>query len=284
MGEMEDGGRSGRGHVSALEMGNDDDDDDDDTEYYDDIDIRGDSNKKKRSSSRIISGEYGGVSSSEDDDDNEQYAHLTTGTAPRRSRLLCTKQCWCILLTVVIAAFVLLVKYDNNGNFALRNGNTFTPPWSTNINNKNDNVPMLGRPVTHSAYDTIQTNYIVEYTGRLTLYKHGGTGAEVLAYIPDLLSSPTSAATMTNSNSKKDKDSNVGYDPKPDKVFGVAFRTKPESSTGVPHILEREYIYIYIFCLLTVSCIWYWNNYDYISNTVSNTHPPFSHVHHSFIL
>ena len=244
MGEMEDGGRSGRGHVSALEMGNDDDDDDD-TEYYDDIDIRGDSNKKKRSSSRIISGEYGGVSSSEDDDDNEQYAHLTTGTAPRRSRLLCTKQCWCILLTVVIAAFVLLVKYDNNGNFAHRNGNTFTPPWSTNINNKNDNVPMLGRPVTHSAYDTIQTNYIVEYTGRLTLYKHGGTGAEVLAYIPDLLSSPTSAATMTNSNSKKDKDSNVGYDPKPDKVFGVAFRTKPESSTGVPHILEREYIYIY---------------------------------------
>lgn len=253
MGEMEDGGRSGRGHVSALEMGNDDTeyyDDNEDTEYYDDIDIRRDNNKKN---SRIICGEYGGISSSEDDDDDEQYAHLTTGTATRRSQLLCTKQCWCMLLTVVIAAFALLVKYDNNGNFALRNGNTFTPPWSTNNNTNNDNVPMLGSPVTHSAYDTIQTNYIVEYTGRLTLYKHGGTGAEVLAFIPDLFS-PTSA-TMTSSNSKKDKDSNVGYDPKPDKVFGVAFRTKPESSTGVPHILEREYIYIYIFACLHVSCI-----------------------------
>lgn len=104
--------------------------------------------------------------------------------------------------------------------------------------------------MTHSAYDTIQTSYIIEYTGRLTLYKHYGTGAEVLAYIPDLSPTTTTSAAMTSSssgssNSSKDKDDNVvGYDPKPDKVFGVAFRTKPESSTGVPHILEREYIYI----------------------------------------
>jgi hypothetical protein len=134
---------------------------------------------------------------------------------------------------------------------------------------------MLGSPVTHSAYDTIQTKYIVEYTGRLTLYKHGGTGAEVLAYIPDLFSSPTSAATMTSSNSKKDKDSNVGYDPKPDKVFGVAFRTKPESSTGVPHILEREYLYCFLYCFL----IYIYHAFDIgmimiISHTVNKSHPP----------
>jgi hypothetical protein len=268
MGGMEDGGRrSGRGHVSALEMGNDDTeyyhDNDEDTEYYDDIDIR--RVKKKKNSSRIVSGEYGGISSEEDDDDDdddEQYAHLTTGTATtRRSQLLCTKQCWCILLTVIIAAMALLVKYDNNGNLSFRNnGGSFTPPWSTNNkNDNNNNIPMLGRPVTHSAYTTIQTSYIIEYTGQLTLYKHISTGAEVLAYIPDLSTpSPTTGgSSSSNNNSKKDKDSNnnVGYDPKPDKVFGVAFRTKPESSTGVPHILEREYMYI--FCLFTcISCIW----------------------------
>ena len=49
-----------------------------------------------------------------------------------------------------------------------------------------------------------------------------------MAFVPDKLT--------TGFKSGSDE----AYDPKPDKVFGVAFRTKPESSTGVPHILERE--------------------------------------------
>ncbi|EED88712.1 metalloprotease, partial [Thalassiosira pseudonana CCMP1335] len=66
--------------------------------------------------------------------------------------------------------------------------------------------------VGHAAYDTLHSSWLEEYEARLTLYRHRATGAEYLA----------------------------GYDPKPDKVFGVAFRTKPESSTGVPHILEHS--------------------------------------------
>jgi hypothetical protein len=55
-----------------------------------------------------------------------------------------------------------------------------------------------------------------------------------LAFIPDAVTSGPS----TNGNTGRGEE----YDPKPDKVFGVAFRTKPESSTGVPHILEREFL------------------------------------------
>lgn len=83
--------------------------------------------------------------------------------------------------------------------------------------------------VGHSSYDTIQSTRLEEYDARLTLYRHRATGAEFLAFIPD--------AVTANFKGGSGED----YDPKPDKVFGVAFRTKPESSTGVPHILEREY-------------------------------------------
>lgn len=96
-------------------------------------------------------------------------------------------------------------------------------------------VPRLGHPpgavgVGHAAYDSVHSSWLEEYEARLTLYRHRATGAEFLAYVPD--------ATRTGPNYDSD---NGGYDPKPDKVFGVAFRTKPESSTGVPHILEREF-------------------------------------------
>lgn len=82
--------------------------------------------------------------------------------------------------------------------------------------------------VGHSAYDTIQSTRLEEYDARLTLYRHRATGAEFLAFVPDAVT-----ASFKGGSGEE-------YDPKPDKVFGVAFRTKPESSTGVPHILERE--------------------------------------------
>ena len=53
---------------------------------------------------------------------------------------------------------------------------------------------------------------LVEYAARAVLYRHERTGAEVLSLSLD--------------------DAN--------KVFGVAFRTPPANSTGVPHILEHS--------------------------------------------
>ena len=92
--------------------------------------------------------------------------------------------------------------------------------------------------VGHAAYDTVHSSYVMEYDGRLTLYKHRITGAEFLAYVPTHTSDGLSGGSG-------------GYDPKPDKVFGVAFRTKPESSTGVPHILERKF---YVVAVLLCFC------------------------------
>ena len=90
----------------------------------------------------------------------------------------------------------------------------------------------------------------MEYDGRLTLYKHRITGAEFLAYVPEHHSDGLSGS------------GSGGYDPKPDKVFGVAFRTKPESSTGVPHILERKFFMLLLCCC--VFAIHYFDTHTYI--------------------
>ena len=79
--------------------------------------------------------------------------------------------------------------------------------------------------VEHAFYDVLDSSWLEEYEATLTLYKHKPTGAEFLAYIP---------------NATRSGQGGVEYDPKPDKVFAVAFRTKPQSSNGLPHILERE--------------------------------------------
>ncbi|KAL9189535.1 hypothetical protein ACHAXT_009210 [Thalassiosira profunda] len=99
---------------------------------------------------------------------------------------------------------------------------------------KDKDVATLRRPpgavgVGHAAYDTVHSSWLSEYEAQLTLYRHRATGAEYLAFVPD--------ATRNGPNAGG---GGGGYDPKPDKVFGVAFRTKPESSTGVPHILEHS--------------------------------------------
>ena len=107
---------------------------------------------------------------------------------------------------------------------------------------RNDvHVSTLRRPpgavgVGHASYDALHSSFIEEYDARLTLYRHRATGAEFLAFVPDTTRSGPNHSTGGDGG---------GYDPKPDKVFGVAFRTKPESSTGVPHILERESISLF---------------------------------------
>ncbi|CAN0035250.1 unnamed protein product [Choristocarpus tenellus] len=64
----------------------------------------------------------------------------------------------------------------------------------------------------HPAYDVLEEDFVAEYGATTTLYRHKKSGAEVLSVQID--------------------DDN--------KVFGVTFRTPPEDSTGVPHILEHS--------------------------------------------
>ena len=66
--------------------------------------------------------------------------------------------------------------------------------------------------VTHPAYDVIAKDVVTEYGAYCTLYRHKKSGAELLSVAND--------------------DDN--------KVFGITFRTPPEDSTGVPHILEHS--------------------------------------------
>jgi len=66
--------------------------------------------------------------------------------------------------------------------------------------------------VTHPAFDVVERDVVNEYGAYCTLYRHKKSGAELLSVSND--------------------DDN--------KVFGITFRTPPEDSTGVPHILEHS--------------------------------------------
>lgn len=66
--------------------------------------------------------------------------------------------------------------------------------------------------IEHPAYDVIRKDFVQEYGAATTLYRHKKSGAELLSVASD--------------------DDN--------KVFGITFRTPPEDSTGVPHILEHS--------------------------------------------
>jgi Zn-dependent M16 (insulinase) family peptidase len=159
----------------------------------------------------------------DDDDDDDEYGELTDRipTLKQRSFFLCCRlwrpkerlRC-SILLTLTFLVICTTVYYGKNND---PNGSKLrrAPPGAVGVG--------------HAAYDTIESTFIEEYEARLTLYKHRSTGAEFLAFVPDTTRQGPNAAGGGG-----------GYDPKPDKVFGIAFRTKPESSTGVPHILEHS--------------------------------------------
>lgn len=66
--------------------------------------------------------------------------------------------------------------------------------------------------VTHPAYEVLQRDVVTEYGAYCTLFRHKKSGAELFSVSVD--------------------DDN--------KVFGITFRTPPEDSTGVPHILEHS--------------------------------------------
>jgi len=64
----------------------------------------------------------------------------------------------------------------------------------------------------HPSYEILKKDYVEEYGAAAILYRHKKSGAELLSVSTD--------------------DDN--------KVFGITFRTPPEDSTGVPHILEHS--------------------------------------------
>src|SRR3982751_5713045 len=64
----------------------------------------------------------------------------------------------------------------------------------------------------HAAFDLVRDETIPEIASEVRLYRHKKTGAEVLSFHND--------------------DEN--------KVFGITFKTPPEDSTGVAHILEHS--------------------------------------------
>lgn len=66
--------------------------------------------------------------------------------------------------------------------------------------------------VEHPAFEVLTRDVVSEYGAYCTLYRHKKSGAELLSVSND--------------------DDN--------KVFGITFRTPPEDSTGVPHILEHS--------------------------------------------
>jgi len=66
--------------------------------------------------------------------------------------------------------------------------------------------------VTHPSYEVIKQDFVKEYGAKTVLYRHRQSGAEVLSVEAD--------------------DDN--------KVFGITFRTPPEDSTGIAHILEHS--------------------------------------------
>ena len=66
--------------------------------------------------------------------------------------------------------------------------------------------------MSHPAFELIRDEQIAEVNSQALLYRHRKTGAEVLSLVND--------------------DEN--------KVFGITFKTPPEDSTGVAHILEHS--------------------------------------------
>ena len=66
--------------------------------------------------------------------------------------------------------------------------------------------------IEHPSFEIVSTDVISEYGADCTLYRHKKSGAELLSVSTD--------------------DDN--------KCFGITFRTPPQDSTGVPHILEHS--------------------------------------------
>ena len=198
-------GSSSKKNKNSLDMEYGDDDEDVDDEDVDSDNSENDDDEDYE------------LTSLADANPNPNSIALLTSTWRPKERLRCLTL---LALTLAFAAFMAF--FQNNPN-ASTLGLSHAPPGAEGVG--------------HASYDTLHASFLEEYDARLTLYRHRATGAEFLAFVPEA----TRSGPGHSGSGGIGSDGGEGYDPKPDKVFGVAFRTKPESSTGVPHILEREF-------------------------------------------
>ena len=89
---------------------------------------------------------------------------------------------------------------------------TTTCPSSTSLASTMEAPTESVTALSHPSFDIISTDVVTEYGADCTLYRHKKSGAELLSVSTD--------------------DDN--------KCFGITFRTPPQDSTGVPHILEHS--------------------------------------------
>lgn len=73
--------------------------------------------------------------------------------------------------------------------------------------------PRIASP-SHKSFKLVRSKFLESHQATFLVYQHKKTKAEFVGYVP--------------------------LDTKNDKVFGISFRTKPTSSTGVAHILEHS--------------------------------------------
>ena len=99
---------------------------------------------------------------------------------------------------------------------SLRNRNQRIAPMSSGISNvkmvATDIFADVKKAKIMDKFDFVKEDTIEEYGAKVILFRHKKTGAEVMSVsVPD-----------------------------ENKVFGITFRTPPNDSTGIPHILEHS--------------------------------------------
>ena len=78
----------------------------------------------------------------------------------------------------------------------------------------------------HSSFEVLREQSLPEFNAYGRLYRHKGTGGEVLSLRTDENGSSSSSSSAANDNENK--------------VFGIGFKTLPSRSNGVAHILEHS--------------------------------------------
>ena len=210
---------------------------------------RADEETRSLASARVSPLEMGADGSGSDDEDTDGAYEATERAAARGGArpppLARGRPALVLALLAAAAAAVAFLRRRGGGRPSFLSSPRRPPPGADGVG--------------HAAYDVLASSRLTERAARLALYRHRATGAEYLAFVPD----------ATRRGPDRGGGPAGGYDPKPDKVpcerhlllpclgsavqlkcvrcpqtnaqvFGVAFRTRPESSTGVAHILERE--------------------------------------------
>lgn len=126
-----------------------------------------------------------------------------------------------VVITMLMVSFnsaLLSKQFVRSSTSLIRMNKRLSPLARSNSNSISMNAATSSidikatKAVIHPSFDVIQESFIQEYGVMAVLYHHKKTGAQIMSVIA----------------------------PDENKVFGVTFRTPPNDSTGVPHILEHS--------------------------------------------